>query len=68
MGESPAGLNKAAMQALAAGDFATAEALLLRLVAVDPASIPAWLNLAALRRRLNNVDGAFAALGQVMRL
>ena len=68
MGENPAGLNKAAMQALAAGDFATAQALLLRLVAADPASIPGWLNLAAVRRRLNDVDGAFAALREVMRL
>jgi aspartyl/asparaginyl beta-hydroxylase (cupin superfamily) len=68
MGENPAGLNKAAMQALAAGDFATAEALLLRLVAVDPASIPGWLNLAAVRRRQNNPEGAFAALGEVMRI
>jgi aspartyl/asparaginyl beta-hydroxylase (cupin superfamily) len=68
MGESPAGLNKAAMQALASGDFATAEALLLRLVAVDATSIPGWLNLAAVRRRLNNADGAFAALREVMRI
>jgi aspartyl/asparaginyl beta-hydroxylase (cupin superfamily) len=68
MSESPAGLNKAAMQALAAGDVATAEALLLRLVTADPASIPGWLNLAAVRRRQNNPAGAFAALREVMRL
>jgi aspartyl/asparaginyl beta-hydroxylase (cupin superfamily) len=68
MAENPAGLNQAAMQALAAGDFATAQALLLRLVAADPASIPGWLNLAAVRRRQNDADGAFAALREVMRL
>ena len=65
MAENPAGLNQAAMQALGAGDFATAQALLLRLVAADPASIPGWLNLAAVRRRLNDADGAFAALREV---
>jgi aspartyl/asparaginyl beta-hydroxylase (cupin superfamily) len=68
MGENPAGLNKSALQALAAGDFATAQALLLRLVAADPASIPGWLNLAAVRRRLNDSAGAFAALSEVLRL
>jgi hypothetical protein len=30
MSENPAGLNQAAMQALGAGDFATAQALLQR--------------------------------------
>jgi aspartyl/asparaginyl beta-hydroxylase (cupin superfamily) len=68
MAENPAGLNQAAMKALAAGDFATAQALLLRLVAADPASIPGWLNLAAVRRRLDDLDGSFAALREVMRL
>lgn len=56
------------MQAMGAGDFATAQTLLLRLVAADPSSIPGWLNLAALRRRLNDADGAFAALREVLRL
>ena len=55
------------MQALGAGDFATAQALLQRLVAADPSSIPGWLNLAAVRRRLNDVNGAFDALREVMR-
>src|SRR5687767_6389671 len=68
MAENPAGLNQAAMQALAAGDFATAQALLLRLVAADPSSIPGWLNLAAVRRRLNDANGAHAALREVLRL
>ena len=62
MSENPAGLNQAAMQALGAGDFATAQALLQRLVTADPSSIPGWLNLAAVRRRLNDVNGAFDAL------
>jgi tetratricopeptide (TPR) repeat protein len=60
MSENPAGLNQAAMQALGAGDFATAQALLQRLVAADPSSVPGWLNLAAVRRRLNDANGAFA--------
>src|SRR5688572_27980187 len=68
MAENPAGLNKAAMQAMGAGDFATAQALLLRLVAADPSSIPGWLNLAAVRRRLNDADGAFAALREVLKI
>src|SRR5688500_14765254 len=59
MAENPASLNQAALQALAAGDFATAQALLVRLVAADPASVPGWLNLAAVRRRLNDAEGAF---------
>ncbi|HKU13429.1 MAG TPA: aspartyl/asparaginyl beta-hydroxylase domain-containing protein [Steroidobacteraceae bacterium] len=67
MSENPAGLNQAAMQALNAGDFATAQALLQRVVTADPASIPAWLNLAAVRRRLGDVTGAFDALREVMR-
>jgi aspartate beta-hydroxylase len=67
MSENPAGLNQAAMQALGAGDFVTAQALLQRLVAADPSSIPGWLNLAAVRRRLDDVNGAFDALREVMR-
>jgi aspartate beta-hydroxylase len=67
MSDNPAGLNQAAMQALGAGDFATAQVLLQRLVAADPASIPGWLNLAAVRRRLNDVNGALDALREVMR-
>jgi aspartate beta-hydroxylase len=67
MSENPAGLNQAAMQALGAGDFATAQALLQRLVAADPSNIPGWLNLAAVRRRLNDVNGAVDALREVMR-
>jgi aspartate beta-hydroxylase len=67
MSENPAGLNQAAMQALGAGDFASAQALLQRLVTADPTSIPGWLNLAAVRRRLNDVNGAFDALREVLR-
>jgi hypothetical protein len=67
MSENPAGLNQAAMQALGAGDFATAQALLQRLVTADPTSIPGWLNLAAVRRRLNDANGAFEALREVLR-
>jgi aspartate beta-hydroxylase len=68
MTESPAGLNKAAMQAMGAGDFAGAQALLLRLVAADPSSIPGWLNLAAVRRRLNDANGTFAALREALKI
>src|SRR5688500_18350559 len=68
MAENPSGLNKAAMQAMGAGDLATAQALLLRLVAADPSSLPGWLNLAAVRRRLDDTKGAFAALREAMKI
>jgi aspartate beta-hydroxylase len=68
MSDNAAGLNQAAMRAMAAGDFATAQALLLQLVAADRANLPGWLNLAAVRRHLNDVNGAFNALREVLRL
>ena len=42
MSENPAGLNQAAMQALGAGDFATAQALLQRLVAGSKPCALSW--------------------------
>jgi hypothetical protein len=66
--DDAAGLNQAAMRAMAGGDFATAQALLLRSVQRDPKFIKAWLNLAAIRRQLNDLDGAFNALHEVLRI
>jgi aspartyl/asparaginyl beta-hydroxylase (cupin superfamily) len=68
MAEDAAGLNQAAMRAMAGGDFASAQALLLRSVQSDPKQIKAWLNLAAVRRQLSDLDGAFNALREVLRL
>lgn len=50
------------MRALAAGDFAGAQALLESLVQREPRNVAAWLNLAATRRQLELYDAAFAAL------
>jgi aspartate beta-hydroxylase len=68
MNNNPATLFNSARRAMAAGDFATAEAELLQLLAFDKRSVPAWLNLAAVRRQANNVGGAYAALKEVLRL
>jgi len=53
---------------MAARDFAGAQQLLLRVLEGDRRNVPAWLNLAAMRRQLNDFDGAFAALREVLRL
>jgi aspartyl/asparaginyl beta-hydroxylase (cupin superfamily) len=45
MSDDPAALNAAGLQALGAGDAATAAALLRRAVAADPASPLLWYNL-----------------------
>jgi aspartyl/asparaginyl beta-hydroxylase (cupin superfamily) len=60
--------NQAAMRAMAAGDLPGAEAALLEALSLDKQSIPAWLNLAAIRRQRNDFDGAFNALQQVLTL
>ncbi len=60
--------NQAAMRAMAAGDLAGAEAALLRIVGLAKDYVPAWLNLAAIRRQRNDFDGAFNAIQQVLTL
>ena len=66
--QEAAAQNQAAMRAMAAGDLAGAEAALLQAVSLDKRSIPAWLNLAAIRRQRNDLDGAFSAIQQVLTL
>ena len=68
MTNDAASLNHAARRAMGAGDFATAQAILLQAVGRDRTSIPSWLNLAATRRHLNDVNGAFDALREVLKL
>lgn len=68
MAEDTASLNQAARQALSAGDFAGAQALLLRSLQRDKTSIPTWLNLAAARRQLGDTAGTYGALREVLRL
>lgn len=68
MAEDTASLNQAARQAMSAGNFAGAQALLLRALQRDKTSIPAWLNLAATRRQLGDTGGTYGALREVLRL
>jgi Tfp pilus assembly protein PilF len=64
--QDAANRNQAAMRAMAAGDLAGAEAALLQAVAVAPGFLPAWLNMAAIRRQRNDIDGAFEAVRQAL--
>jgi aspartyl/asparaginyl beta-hydroxylase (cupin superfamily) len=68
MSQPASNLNQAVHQAMRAGDFATAEGLLMRAVAQDPKSIPTLLNLAAARRQLGKTAGAYEALHEVLRI
>jgi len=56
------------MRAMAAGDLVGAEAALLQVVGVAQNYLPAWLNLAAVRRQRNDLDGAFTAIQQALTL
>jgi len=56
------------MRAIAAGDLIGAEAALIQAVGVASEYLPAWLNLAALRRQRNDLDGAFTAIQQALTL
>jgi hypothetical protein len=64
--QDAANRNAAAMRAMAAGDMAGAEAALLQAVAVAPGFLPAWLNIAAIRRQRADIDGAFEAIRQAL--
>lgn len=66
--QDAANRNQAAMRAMAAGDLAAAEATLLQAVAVAPGYLPAWLNMAAVRRQRNDLEGAFEAVRQALTL
>jgi hypothetical protein len=68
MNEAATNLKLAVHQAMRAGDFATAEGLVLRMLAQEPKNIPLLLNLAAARRQLGNVAGTYEALREVLRI
>lgn len=68
MTENAVNLIRTAGQAMAARDFASAKAILLQAVNHDRGNIAAWLNLAAVNRQLDDIDGAFRALREVLRL
>jgi hypothetical protein len=57
-----------AARATAAGDFATAQALLEQLVVREPGLLGAWLNLAAVRRQREQFGGALDALRGALRV
>ncbi|HYO88280.1 MAG TPA: hypothetical protein VER79_06500, partial [Candidatus Limnocylindrales bacterium] len=64
--QNAANRNQAAIRAMAAGDLIAAEAMLLQAVAIARNFLPAWLNLAAVRRQRNDIDGAFEAIRQAL--
>ena len=66
--QDAANRNQAAMHAMAAGDLVGAEAELLHAVGIAQHYLPAWLNLAAVRRQRNDFDGAFEAIRQALTL
>ena len=68
MSEEVARMNRAAMQAMAAGDLAGAESALAEAVKRDSASVALWLNLAIVRRQRKHLEGAQSALRQVLTL
>lgn len=68
MSEEVARINRAAMQAMAAGDLAGAESALAEAVKRDSASVALWLNLAIVRRQRKDLEGAQSALRQVLTL
>lgn len=68
MTEKAVNLIRAAGQAIAARDFASAQAILLQAVNRDKSSVAAWLNLAAVNRQMDDINGAFQALREVLKL
>jgi aspartate beta-hydroxylase len=68
MQEETARANRAAMQAMAAGNMKGAEAMLLDAIARERGDLRLWLNLAVVRRQLRDYDGAFAALRAALAL
>lgn len=59
-------INKAAIAAMASGDMAGAQAMLMEALAQDRSDLRLWLNLAGVRRQLGDMDGAFEALREAL--
>lgn len=68
MTQDAAALNQAAGRAMAAGDFAGAQIILLQALERDKNNIAVLLNLAAARRQLGDLEGSYGALQEVLRL
>ncbi len=66
MNEDSARMNRAAVQAMAAGDMKGAQSVLVDALKRDRTNIKLWLNLAVVRRQLHDADGAFEALREVL--
>jgi tetratricopeptide (TPR) repeat protein len=68
MDEEAVRANKAALQAIAAGDLRGARGLLEGALARGHGALPLWLNLAVVRRQLQEYEGSFAALREALAL
>jgi aspartyl/asparaginyl beta-hydroxylase (cupin superfamily) len=68
MNEQAMKLNRVAMERMAAGDLEGAETVLQQALGADRSSIGAWLNMAAVKRQRNDIDGAFGAIKEVLTL
>jgi aspartate beta-hydroxylase len=68
MNEEAVRANKAALQAMSAGDLRGARGLLEGALACGRGELPLWLNLAIVRRQLQDYEGAFAALREALAL
>jgi aspartyl/asparaginyl beta-hydroxylase (cupin superfamily) len=63
-----ASANRAALQAMAAGNMKGAQSMLLDALEQARGDLRLWLNLAVVRRQLQDFDGAFAALREALAL
>ncbi len=61
-------LNQSAIRAMAANDFAAAQALLRRALGLGASSPGLWLNYAASCRGLADIDGALSAVDEALKL
>jgi hypothetical protein len=68
MTQDAVSLNQAARRAMTAGNFAAARDLLAQVLQLNRKDMSAWLGLAAVTRQLGDLDGAYAALREVLRL
>jgi aspartate beta-hydroxylase len=66
MSGDAASANKAALQAMAAGNMAAARTTLEDALARHRGDLRLWLNLAVVRRQLRDVEGAFQALREAL--
>jgi aspartyl/asparaginyl beta-hydroxylase (cupin superfamily) len=68
MNPDAASVNKAAVAAMAAGDMASACAMLTEALVRHRGELGLWLNLAVARRQLKDIEGAFDALREALQL